>query len=261
MATGQMWLADCREFSVAFQTWILDYFVNASRGWMMKCNVLTNVNAIFRKVITGAAQMDFLTTILTVVVCQDLIGHFAPLALQVGVSHLFVFVTSSLSFSRIANYFDHRKCPRVLAGHVTFHFATVGGEILTLALEEMATQVDLFSLLILGSLVESEDFFSQAWVSLFQSRIWLGHEVTYFTILKSWVVSNLVPWMLLVRVTRLHVPGQMLGAFAHVATLTTHEAATNLYTTSFSFISVIIEDALSCILVFLLELVERDDVE
>ena len=106
--------------------------------------------------------MDFLTTILTVVVCQDLIGHSAPLALEFGVSHLFVFVTSSLSFSRIANYFDHQKCPRVVADHVHFHSGSTDGEILTLASDEMATQVDLLFLLILGSLVDSEDFFSQA---------------------------------------------------------------------------------------------------
>ena len=68
--------------------------------------------------------MDFLTTTVIVVILQDLIGHFAPLALEFGVSHLLVFVVSSLSFSRIANYFDHRKCPRVLSGHVTFHFAS-----------------------------------------------------------------------------------------------------------------------------------------
>ena len=71
----------------------------------------------------------------------------------------------------------------------------------------MATQVDLLFLLILGSRVQSEGFFSQAWVSPFPLRIWLGHEVISFTILESWVLSDLVPWMLLVRVTRLHVPG------------------------------------------------------
>ena len=30
------------ELSVAFQTWILNYFVNASRGWMMTRNMVTN---------------------------------------------------------------------------------------------------------------------------------------------------------------------------------------------------------------------------
>ena len=194
----------------------------------MKCNVLTNFVAIFRKVITGAAQMDFFTTAAIVVV---------------------------------ANYFDDGKCPRVLAGHVNFHFATVGGEIITLASVEMATQVDFLFLLILGSSVESEDFSSQAWVSPFQLRIWLGHKVTYFTILKSWVVSNLVSWMLFGRVTRLHVAVQMLGAFGHEATLTADEAATNVYITILSLISVTIEDTLSSSSVFLLELAERDDVE
>ena len=57
--TGQLWLANCYEFSVAFQTWILNYFVNGSRGWMMTCNVPTNVHASFSKVITRATQMDF----------------------------------------------------------------------------------------------------------------------------------------------------------------------------------------------------------
>ena len=173
--------------------------------------------------------MDFSTAIVIVVVLQDFIGHFAPLALEFGASYLFVFVVSFLSFSRIANYFDHWKCPRVLAGHVTFHVATVGGEIITLASDEMATQVDLLFLLILGSLIETEDFFGQAWVSLFQLRIWLGHEVVNFEILESWVLSDLVPWMLLVRVTSLHVLGQIIGEFTHVTTLTAHEAATNVY--------------------------------
>ena len=151
--------------------------------------------------------MDFFTAISFIVVLQDFIGHFAPLALQFDVSHLFVFVALFHSFSRIANYFDHRKCPRVLAGHVHFHSGTIDGEILTLASNEMATQVDFLFVLILGSLVESEDFFSQAWVSPFQFGIRLGHEVNYFTILKSWVLSDLVPWMLLLRVTGLDVPG------------------------------------------------------
>ena len=211
--------------SVEFKTWVLNYFVHASRGWVMACNMVTNVVTIVRKVITRATQMDFFTTAAIVVVLQYFTGQVAPLALEFGVSHLFVFVVSSLSFSRIANYFDHRKCPRVLAGHVTSHFASVGGEITTLASGEMATQVDLLFALILGSLAESEEFFSQACVSLFQLRIWLGHEVTYFTILKSWVVSNLVSWMLLLRVTRLHVPGQISGAFAHETTLTADEAS------------------------------------
>ena len=95
----------------------------------------------------------------------------------------------------------------MFAGHVRFHTSSICGEILTLASDKMATQVDLFSVIILGSFVESEDFFSQTWVSLFQLRIWLGHEVVGFEILESWVLSDLVPWMLLVRVTRLHVPG------------------------------------------------------
>ena len=95
MATGQMWLADCREFSVAFQRWILNYFLNESRGWMMKCNVPTKVVAFFRKVITGAAQMDFFTAISFIVVLQDFISQVAPLALEFGVSHLLVSVESS----------------------------------------------------------------------------------------------------------------------------------------------------------------------
>ena len=85
--------------------------------------------------------MDFLTTILTVVVCQDLIGHFASLALQVGVSHLFVFVASFSACPGIANYFDHRKYSRLMSAHVRSHVASTSGEILTLASEEMATQV------------------------------------------------------------------------------------------------------------------------
>ena len=149
----------------------------------------------------------------------------------------------------------------MLSGHVTLHFASVGGEIITLASVEMATQVDLSSLLILGSLVVSEDFFSQTWVSLFQLRIWLGHEVVGFEILESWVLSDLVPWMLLVWMVALYVFAYFPGFFTHEMTFTTHEAATNVYKASLSFISVIIEDALSCILVFPLELAERDDLE
>ena len=91
--------------SVEFKTWVLDYFVNASRGWMITCNMLTNVVTILRKVTARAAQMDFSTTIVTIVVLQDLIGHFAPLALEFGVKYLFVFVVSFHSFLRIANYF------------------------------------------------------------------------------------------------------------------------------------------------------------
>ena len=199
----------------------------------MKCNVPTNVVAIFRKVVTGAAQMDFSTTISIVVVLQDFIGLFAPLALHFGVSHLLVCVVSFLSFSRIANYFDHRKCPRVLAGHATFHFASTDGEIITLASDEMATQVDFLFLLILGSLEDSEDFFGQLWVTLFQFRMWLGHELISFTIFESWVLSDLVPWMLLVRMVELDVFGQIIGVFSHVTTLTAHEAATNVLALSF----------------------------
>ena len=95
--------------SIEFNTRVLDYFVRGSRGWMMKCNVPTKVHAMVRKVITGAAQMDFFTAISFIVVLQYFIGHFAPLALEFGVSHLFVFVGSFHSFSRIANYFDDRK--------------------------------------------------------------------------------------------------------------------------------------------------------
>ena len=68
-----------------FETRVLNYFVNASRGWMVACNMVTNLASIFRKVITGATQMDFSRAIVIVVVLQDFIGHFAPLALQVGV--------------------------------------------------------------------------------------------------------------------------------------------------------------------------------
>ena len=144
---------------------------------------------------------------------------------------------------------------------VTFHFASTDEEILTLASVKMATQVDFLFELILGSLEDSEDFFRQAWVSLFQLRIRLGHEVTYFTILESWVLSDLVPWMLLLLVTALHVPEHICEAFAHVTTLTADEAATNVYTTSLSFISVIIENKSRSILVLLLELAERDALE
>ena len=115
--------------------------------------------------------MHFSTELIFIVVLQDLIGHVAPLALQFGVSHLIVFVESSLSLSRIANYFDHGKCPRVPAGHVHFHSGSTDGEILTLASDEMATQVDLLFLLILGFGVESENFFGELGVSLFQFRI------------------------------------------------------------------------------------------
>ena len=205
--------------------------------------------------------MDFSTEIIFIVVLQDFMGHFAPLALEFGVSHLIVFVESSLSFSRIPNYFDHRKCSRVLAGHVSFHSSRMCREILALASEEMATQVDLLFALILWSRVESEDFFGQLGVSLFQFRICLGHEVVGFDIAESWVLSDLVPWMLLLRVTRLHVPGQMLGAFGHETTLTAHQTATNVYKAILPLILVKIEDALSCVLVFLLELAERDDLE
>ena len=96
--------------SIEFNTRVLDYFVRGSRGWMMKCNVPTKVVAFFPKVIAGATQMDFFTTAAIVVVLQYFTGQVAPLALEFGVSHLFVFVVSSLSFSRTANYFDHWKC-------------------------------------------------------------------------------------------------------------------------------------------------------
>ena len=173
--------------------------------------------------------MDFLTTILTVVVCQDLIGHFASLALQVGVSHLLVFVTSPLSFSRIANYFDHWKCPRVVAGHMPFYIDSICGEMLTLASDEMATQVDLLFVAILRSLEESEYFFGKLGVSLFQLGIWFGHEVISFTIFESWVLSDLVPWMLRVWMVALYVFGYFPGDFTHVTTFTTYEEATNVY--------------------------------
>ena len=150
--------------------------------------------------------MDF-ARIVMVVILQYFIGHFAPLALQVGISHWFVFVVSFLSFSRIANYSDHGKCHRVVAGHVRFHISSIGGEIITLASDEMATQVDLLFFLILRSFVESKDFVGQLGVSLFQLRICLGHEVIGLAILESWVLGDLVPWMLLLRVKRLHVPG------------------------------------------------------
>ena len=94
---------------------------------MVTCNMPSNVPTIFRKVITGAAQMDFSTTILIVVVLQDLVGHVVSLHLQFGMSHLFVFVVSFLFFPRIANYFDDGKCPRVFAGHVRFHVASTDG--------------------------------------------------------------------------------------------------------------------------------------
>ena len=62
--------------------------------------------------------MHFSTDFIFIVVLRDLIGHFAPLALEFGVSHLFVFVVSFLFYPRIANYFDDGKCPRVHAGHM-----------------------------------------------------------------------------------------------------------------------------------------------
>ena len=87
--------------------------------------MVTNVVTIVRKVIARAAQMDFSLAIIMVVALQYSIGHVVPLALHFGVSHLFVFVVSFSFYSRIANYFDDRKYPRVLAGHVTFHFASI----------------------------------------------------------------------------------------------------------------------------------------
>ena len=122
----------------------------------------------------------------------------------------------------------------------------------------MTTQVDLLFVLILGSLEKCENFFGQLGVSLFQFRICLDHEVVNFEILESWVLSDLVSWMLLGRVTSLHVLGQIIGQFTHVTTLTAHEAATKVYRALSSIIPVMIEDKLSCILVFLLELAERD---
>ena len=58
---------------------------------------------------------------------------------------------------------------------------------------------------------------------------------------------------------RVWVAGQIFGHFTHVTTLTAHEAATNVYKAFPSVTPVKIEDALSCILVFLLELAERGD--
>ena len=125
----------------------------------------------------------------------------------------------------------------------------------------MATQVDLLFVLILGSLEESEDFIRQLGVSFFQLRVRLGHEVISFTIFESWVLSDLVPWMLRVWMVALYVFGYFPGVFTHVTTLTAHEAATNEYITFPSFIPVKIEDTLSSFLVFLLELAERDALE
>ena len=59
----------------------------------------------------------------------------------------------------------------------------------------------------------------------------------------------------------LYVFGYFPGVFTHVTTLTAHESATNVYRASPSVIFVKIEDALSCILVFLLKLAERDALE
>ena len=83
--------------SVELKTWVLNYFVNGSRGWVMACNMVTNVVTIVRKVIARAAQMDFSTEIAILVALQDFIGHVASLPLEFGVSHLLVFVESSLS--------------------------------------------------------------------------------------------------------------------------------------------------------------------
>ena len=204
--------------------------------------------------------MDFSAEVIFIVVLQDINGNFAPPDLQFGVSHLFVFVVLFHFYPRIANYFDHRKYSRVPAGHVTFHFASVSGEIITLVLGVMTTHVHFSFELILEPLVKCEDF-RQLGVSLFQFRIRLGHEVHGFDILESWVVSDLVPWMLRVRVTGLHVLGYLLSVFTHVTTLTAHEAATNVYTTSLSFIFVMIEDKFRSFLVFLLELAELHDLE
>ena len=123
---------------------------------------------------------------------------------------------------------------------------------------EMATQMALLFVLILRAW-RARELFRPVGVSLFQLRIRLGHEVTYFTLLKSWVLSDLVPWMLRVWVTGLHVAGQIFGHFSHVTTLTAHEAATNVYKAFPSVIPVKIEDAFSCLPVFLLGLAERGD--
>ena len=85
---------------------------------MKRRNMTKNSFASEGEVITSAAQMDFPPAIVMVVVFQDFIGDVAPLALQFGIRHLLVFVVSSFSFSRIVNYFDDGKCPRVVAGHV-----------------------------------------------------------------------------------------------------------------------------------------------
>ena len=112
----------------------------------------------------------------------------------------------------------------MLAGHVTFHIASINGEILALGFVEIATQVHISTVFIPGSFVECEDLFGQLGVSIFQFRIRLGHKVVDFTVLESWVLSDLVPWMLLAWVTGLHVAGQIFGYFSHVTTLTAHDA-------------------------------------
>ena len=65
--------------------------------------------------------MDFSAKFIFIVILQDFIGHFAPFALEFGVSHPFVFVTSYLSCDG--------QISRVLA-HVT-----------TLTAHEVATNV------------------------------------------------------------------------------------------------------------------------
>ena len=56
-----------------------------------------------------------------------------------------------------------------------------------------------------------QDFFAQTWVSPFRFRTWLGHEFVNFDILESWLLSDLVPWMLLLWVTGLHVDRSLVS--------------------------------------------------
>ena len=63
---------------------------------MTACDMVVNLATIVRKVITGAARMDFCTAVVIVVVLQEFIGDVAFLPLHFGIRHLLVTVMSSL---------------------------------------------------------------------------------------------------------------------------------------------------------------------
>ena len=92
---------------------------------MMTCNMVTNMASIFRKVITSAAQMDFSMELIFIVVLQDFIGHFAPLALEFGVSHNRRGNSVALKM-RVFNYFVNASRGWMMTCNmVTDSFATV----------------------------------------------------------------------------------------------------------------------------------------